>query len=584
MEETPLFETFDLNANLHDRLDAIGYKNATPVQAMAIPPAIEGHDVLATARTGTGKTAAFVLPILQTGRPGVIICPTRELALQVVTEVERLSGIEDRAIPLIGGAAMKKQIQQLQDLPDAILVATPGRICDHIDRGNINLYDRDILVLDEADEMLSMGFSDDLDYIVERMHPEHQTLLFSATMPKQIRKLAGKILKNPITIKASGEKDRPPSLVDQYLMICKMSNRIEAMERLLLAWKPEATMIFCKTRNRVEIVADALRPEGAEAIHGGMSQAERTRVMDRFREGRTNLLVATDVASRGIDVDRVDLIIQDDLPSDDDTYIHRVGRTGRAGRTGRSVLMIGNRATRHVSRMEKKVGNLTKMDVPSQGDIDALRLVRMLDELAEVEPADNAREVLDEAIERGLAPEDIAMKAMTLLLGSKSPGSEKAPVETNTRDNGPKAALVLGLGGMDGISAGAVAGMLYKVGNLPDNCVGRIEMLDKITAVELPESIIDQLVTDLQEEKVGRRFVRPRKSDDWTFAPEESHPSQRRGGFNRGGDRGRGGGDRGGRGGDRGRGGGDRGGRGGDRGRGGFGQRRQGGGGGSRRY
>ena len=134
MEESPLFETFDLNANLHDRLDAIGYKNATPVQAMAIPPAIEGHDVLATARTGTGKTAAFVLPILQTGRPGVIICPTRELALQVVTEVERLSGIEDRAIPLIGGAAMKKQIQQLQDLPDAILVATPGRICDHIDR------------------------------------------------------------------------------------------------------------------------------------------------------------------------------------------------------------------------------------------------------------------------------------------------------------------------------------------------------------------------------------------------------------------------------------------------------------------
>ena len=577
MEETPLFETFDLNANLHDRLDAIGYKNATPVQAMAIPPAIEGHDVLATARTGTGKTAAFVLPILQTGRPGVIICPTRELALQVVTEVERLSGIEDRAIPLIGGAAMKKQIQQLQDLPDAILVATPGRICDHIDRGNVNLYDRDILVLDEADEMLSMGFSDDLDYIVEKMHPEHQTLLFSATMPKQIRKLAGKILKDPITIKASGEKDRPPSLVDQYLMICKMSNRIQAMERLLLAWKPEATMIFCKTRNRVEIVADALRPEGAEAIHGGMSQAERTRVMGRFREGRTNLLVATDVASRGIDVDRVDLVIQDDLPSDDDTYIHRVGRTGRAGRAGRSVLMIGNRATRHVSRMEKKVGNLTKMDVPSQGDIDALRLVRMLDELIEVEPADNAQEVLDEAIERGLAPEDIAMKAMTLLLGAKSPGSEKAPVETNTRDNGPKAALVLGLGGMDGVTAGAVAGMLYKVGNLPDNCVGRIEMLDKITAVELPESMIDQLVIDLQEETVGRRFVRPRKSDDWTFAPEDAHPSQRRGGFNRGGDRGRGGGDRGGRGGDRGRGGG-------DRGRGGFGQRRQGGGGGSRRY
>ncbi|MGB0174543.1 MAG: DEAD/DEAH box helicase, partial [Candidatus Poseidoniaceae archaeon] len=356
MSDSTTFESLELEAHLLDRLDALGYEFATPVQAMAIPPAIAGRDVLATARTGTGKTAAFVLPILQTHKPGVIICPTRELALQVVNEIERLSGLDNIATALIGGASMKKQIQQLTEWPDAILVATPGRICDHMERGNVDLNQYDVLVLDEADEMLSMGFADDLEYIVDQMNPDHQTLLFSATMPKHVQKLANKILEDPEQIRASGTEARPPSLVKQYVMICTLRQRVDAIEKLLLAWQPSAAIIFCKTRNRVETVADILRPKGAEALHGGMSQAERTRVMNRFREGRTNLLVATDVAARGIDVDRVDLVLQDDLPTDDDTYIHRVGRTGRAGRTGRSVLMVGNRAVRHIKRIEKKVG------------------------------------------------------------------------------------------------------------------------------------------------------------------------------------------------------------------------------------
>ena len=539
MSEQTTFESLELEAHLLDRLDALNYEFATPVQAMAIPPAIEGKDVLATARTGTGKTAAFVLPILQTHRPGVIICPTRELALQVVNEIERLSGLDNIATALIGGASMKKQIQQLTEWPDAILVATPGRICDHMERGNVDLNQYDVLVLDEADEMLSMGFADDLEYIVEQMNPDHQTLLFSATMPKHVQKLANRILEDPVQIQASGKEERPPSLVKQFVMVCTLRQRVDAIEKLLMAWQPNATMIFCKTRNRVETVADILRPSGAEAIHGGMSQAERTRVMNRFREGRTNVLVATDVAARGIDVDRVDLVIQDDLPTDDDTYIHRVGRTGRAGRTGRSVLMVGNRAVRHIKRIEKKAGFLERMDVPSQEDINKLQQGRLIEEFMEIEPQSSAQETLDAAKEAGLSAEDVALAALSKLLNSNDSDDTETVPQVNKSDNGPKPALVLGLGAMDGIARGAITGMVYKVGNLPDASVGRIEILDKITAVELPEPFIDQLVQDLEQERVGHRYVRPRRSDDWTFQPEGRHPSQRRhgGGGRQGGGR-----------------------------------------------
>ena len=539
MSEQTTFESLELEAHLIDRLDALNYEFATPVQAMAIPPAIEGKDVLATARTGTGKTAAFVLPILQTHRAGVIICPTRELALQVVNEIERLSGLDNIATALIGGASMKKQIQQLTEWPDAILVATPGRICDHMERGNVDLNQYDVLVLDEADEMLSMGFAEDLEYIVEQMNPDHQTLLFSATMPKHVQKLANRILEDPVQIQASGKEDRPPSLVKQFVMICTLRQRVDAIEKLLMAWQPNATMVFCKTRNRVETVADILRPSGAEAIHGGMSQAERTRVMNRFREGRTNVLVATDVAARGIDVDRVDLVIQDDLPTDDDTYIHRVGRTGRAGRTGRSVLMVGNRAVRHIKRIEKKAGSLEQMDVPSQEDINKLQRARLIEEFTEIEPQTSAQETLEAAKEAGLSAEDVALAALSKLLNSNESKESETVPQVNKSDNGPKPALVLGLGAMDGIARGAITGMVYKVGNLPDASVGRIEILDKITAVELPESFIDQLVQDLDQERVGHRYVRPRRSDDWTFQPEGRHPSQRRhgGGGRQGGGR-----------------------------------------------
>ena len=539
MSESITFESLNLETHLLDRLDALGYEFATPVQAMAIPPAVEGKDVLATARTGTGKTAAFVLPILQTHKAGVIICPTRELALQVVNEIERLSGLDNIATALIGGASMKKQIQQLNDWPDAILVATPGRICDHMERGNVDLNQYEVLVLDEADEMLSMGFAEDLEYIVDQMNPDRQTLLFSATMPKHVQKLSNKILDNPERILASGKEERPPSLVHQYVMVCTLRERVDAIEKLLLAWQPNAAIIFCKTRNRVETVADILRPKGAEALHGGMSQAERTRVMNRFREGRTNVLVATDVAARGIDVDRVDLVIQDDLPTDDDTYIHRVGRTGRAGRTGRSVLMVGNRAVRHIKRIEKKAGTLERMDVPTQKDIDNIQRSQLIEEFSEIEPQENAINTFNEAVASGLSAENIAIAALSKLLHSAPEQEKSSTPQVNKSDNGPKAALVLGLGAMDGIDRGAITGMVYRVGNLPDASVGRIEMLDKITAVELPEPFIDQLVQDLEQERVGRRYVRPRRSDDWTFQPEGRHPSQRRhgGGGRQGGGR-----------------------------------------------
>ncbi|MDP6865747.1 MAG: DbpA RNA binding domain-containing protein, partial [Candidatus Poseidoniaceae archaeon] len=241
---------------------------------------------------------------------------------------------------------------------------------------------------------------------------------------------------------------------------------------------------------------------------------------------------------RGIDVDRVDLVLQDDLPTDDDTYIHRVGRTGRAGRTGRSVLMVGNRAVRHIKRIEKKAGELERMEIPTQKDIDHIQRAQLVEEFSEIEAQQNAVDTFNAAKDAGMSAEDVAIAALSKLLGS-SPEKETSNVpKVNKSDNGPKPALVLGLGAMDGIERGAITGMVYRVGNLPDAAVGRIEMLDKITAVELPEEFIDQLVQDLDQERVGRRYVRPRRSDDWTFQPEGRHPSQRRhGGGRQGGGR-----------------------------------------------
>ena len=321
-------------------------------------------------------------------------------------------------------------------------------------------------------------------------------------MPKHVQKLANKILDEPEHIRASGKAERPPSLVKQFVMICTQRQRVEAIEKLLLAWQPNAAIIFCKTRNRVETVADILRPKGAEALHGGMSQAERTRVMNRFREGRTNVLVATDVASRGIDVDRVDLILQDDLPTDDDTYIHRVGRTGRAGRTGRSVLMVGNRAVRHIKRIEKKAGSLEQIDVPTQQDIDDMQRAQLVQQFNEIEPQQTAFDAFNAARESGMSAEKIAIAALSKLLDSSSEQEATSTPQVNKSDNGPKAALVLGLGAMDGIDRGAITGMVYRVGNLPDGSVGRIEMLDKITAVELPEEFIDFV----QNPPLGQNF------------------------------------------------------------------------------
>ena len=538
MSESTTFESLELEAHLLDRLDALGYEFATPVQALAIPPAIAGKDILATARTGTGKTAAFVLPILQTHKAGVIICPTRELALQVVNEIERLSGLDNIATALIGGASMKKQIQQLNEWPEAILVATPGRICDHMERGNVDLNQYDVLVLDEADEMLSMGFAEDLDYIVDQMNPDHQTLLFSATMPKHVQKLANKILDEPEQIRASGKAERPPSLVKQFVMICTLRQRVEAIEKLLLLGNQTLQSSSAKhaTESRPLLTFSGQR-ELKHFTEG--CRRPSARVMNRFREGRTNVLVATDVASRGIDVDRVDLILQDDLPTDDDTYIHRVGRTGRAGRTGRSVLMVGNRAVRHIKRIEKKAGSLEQIDVPTQQDIDDMQRAQLVQQFNEIEPQQTAFDAFNAARESGMSAEKIAIAALSKLLDSSSEQEATSTPQVNKSDNGPKAALVLGLGAMDGIDRGAITGMVYRVGNLPDGSVGRIEMLDKITAVELPEEFIDQLVQDLDQERVGHRYVRPRRSDDWTFQPEGRHPSQRRhgGGGRQGGGR-----------------------------------------------
>src|ERR1041385_138872 len=337
------FNELPLSAPVQSALEAMGFEEATPVQAETIPLLLAGTDLVAQAQTGTGKTAAFGIPLVEaarSGRRGLVLCPTRELAQQVQRELQAIAkGSPADVVCLIGGSSFGEQVLALKHHPDAILVATPGRIVDPLGRGTLDLGAITLLVLDEADEMLSMGFADDLEAIVAALPTARQTMLFTATLAPVVDQLARKALKDPVTIRA-GARGATAALVQQLYAVVGGHERTEAVRRILDVEHPKAALLFCRTRERVEQLGQELKALGPEVLHGGMDQRVRDAAMSRVRGGRTKLLIATDVAARGLDVEDIELVLHDEAAADVDTYIHRIGRTGRAGRSGRSILFL----------------------------------------------------------------------------------------------------------------------------------------------------------------------------------------------------------------------------------------------------
>ncbi|HEY4548693.1 MAG TPA: DEAD/DEAH box helicase, partial [Bacillus sp. (in: firmicutes)] len=343
------FSDFGLSKEIEQAVFNMGFEEPTPIQAQAIPIALDGKDMIGQAQTGTGKTTAFGVPLLEKlsvkeGTQGLVVCPTRELAVQVAEELNRIGqGKGIRALPIYGGQDISRQIRSLKNGPQ-VIVATPGRLIDHIERKTIRLGAIKMVVLDEADEMLNMGFVEDIEKILAETPKEKQTMLFSATMPRRIQNLAERFMKNPEIVKVKA-KEMTVTNIEQYYVEAHEKQKFDVLCGLLDIQTPELAIVFGRTKKRVDEVVDGLIKRGysAEGIHGDIPQSKRDQVIRRFKEASIDIMVATDVAARGLDISGVSHVYNFDIPQDPESYVHRIGRTGRAGKKGKAMTFVSPR-------------------------------------------------------------------------------------------------------------------------------------------------------------------------------------------------------------------------------------------------
>ncbi len=554
--ETPPFSSLGLTPELLEAVSALGYESPSPIQALAIPVALKGRSLVGLSETGSGKTAAFALPVLQSidvscrDTQALIVCPTRELAVQVCEQVHILGsgfGRDLQVAPVYGGASMERQMKLLRR-GSQIVVGTPGRLLDLWRRKALKLDRTRIAVLDEADRMLDMGFREDMEEILGAMPKERQTLFFSATMNRQVEGLIKRFANDPEMLKVKS-KSLTVESVDQVCYEVRARSKIEVLSRLLDMEPPRLAIVFCNTKRNVDDCTESLIARGytADRLHGDIPQTMRERVLRRFREGSVELLVATDVAARGLDVDNIDIVFNYDLPQDPEDYVHRIGRTGRAGRTGKAASFIYGRDVYRLQAIERYTRQKIRRDrIPTQEQVEGRLADQILEKVRatlEAEKFGGHEEQLDRLLEAGHSATDISGALFALLYGSVSrdgeeiaedrPGSQRR--ERNDRPRQPRgdsrerhdrgdrgergerhdrgdhrdrgdsqpqrsgegmSTLFLSLGKEDGIRPGELAGMIYSEAQLPQGSVGRIALFAKHALVdvrsELAESVIEK--------------------------------------------------------------------------------------------
>ncbi|MBQ6511887.1 MAG: DEAD/DEAH box helicase [Methanobrevibacter sp.] len=382
------FEDFNISSQIKDAIGQMGFTKPTPIQEKAIPQALKGMDITAQAQTGSGKTIAFAIPVLEKifipdkSPQAIILCPTRELCMQVADEINKVgSKIKKlKVLAVYGGQPIGKQTRVLKKGVH-IVVGTPGRVIDHIERENLDLIGVESVVLDEADEMLEMGFREDIEEILSNTPNQRQTLLFSATIPSEIREIAKKYQKSPKFIKISSNRKNAPKIT-QYYYKCDINDKFDSLTRLIMAYDVKLILIFCNTKKSVDFVKKHLKKQefNVDALHGDMTQKARDKVMNKFRNGNINILVATDVAARGLDIDGVDVVINYDVAQNADDYTHRIGRTARAGKTGYALSLV---SADEVSRFNniKKSNNISQKQIPTLLEINELKSLLILNDV-----------------------------------------------------------------------------------------------------------------------------------------------------------------------------------------------------------
>ena len=545
------FANLGLDQRLQDTLTSLGYEEPTPIQREAIPRLLEGVDLLGQAATGTGKTAAFSLPMLhrlaatRSGKAktprGLVLTPTRELAMQVAEAIQGYGkNLGLSALPIYGGQAFDLQVRGLRRGID-VIVATPGRALDHIRNNTLSLKQIEMVVLDEADEMLDMGFLEDIEAILEHTPETRQTVMFSATLPARVAGIVKRHLKDPVKVQiaVSPMANGQVPTVRQTAYIVPRAQKIAALGRLIDVENPGSAIVFCRTRTEVDELVSKLTAQGqrVEPLHGGMSQAQRERVMKKLRSAAVDLVVATDVAARGLDIDRLTHVFNFDVPAAPESYVHRIGRVGRAGREGVAITLAEPRERRMLRNIEQVTGQrLEQGRLPTQADMQARRLEMTRATL---------RELLLEAkhdrflpIVQSLSEEfellDIALAAIKLAEGPETTDGLDLPVPS---DNEPMVRLVIGIGRQAGISpkdfVGAITGEL----GVSSRAIGAIQIGDRQAIVEVRESLVDPVIKALSSTRIKGHQVEVKRAGDMLSLGREDGERNRDGRNAKGGDR-----------------------------------------------
>ena len=572
MEETKTFAEFAISEDVLQAISDMGFEEPTPIQVMAIPQILEGNDVTGQAQTGTGKTAAFGIPIIEKLDPenknvqALVLSPTRELTIQTAEEFSRLMKYKHglNVVPIYGGQPIDRQLRALRG-PVQVVIGTPGRVIDHINRGTLHLDEVSMFVLDEADQMLDMGFREDIEAIFRETPEERQTILFSATMPGPILDITKRFQKDPVFVKITRRELTVPQIEQTYIEV-RERDKLEALCRMLDINNPELAIVFCNTKRTVDDLMSRMQARGyfVEALHGDMKQIQRDRVMARFRAGSIDVLIATDVAARGIDVDDVDIVFNYDVPQDVEYYVHRIGRTGRAGRTGKSVTFVAPREIyklRDIQRYAKI--KIAKTPIPSLDDVAEMKQQLFLDKVRDVMKAGELEiylPLVEQLLETETEEQEVtsievaaALLKMHLEDGKTSMSEEivelqpraepvpfKGEVEEGTYENcGAEPGMVrfrITLGKNQQIRPKDIVGAFAGECDIPGSAIGRIDLYSNYSFVEVPLEHADHVA-----EVMGGATIRGKELQISVATPRPERDGndfrrERRGG-DRGGDR-----------------------------------------------
>ncbi|MET0524667.1 MAG: DEAD/DEAH box helicase [Nocardioides sp.] len=538
-EATPTFADLGLGTAVLKGLADVGYESPSRIQAATIPPLLAGDDLVGLAQTGTGKTAAFALPILdrldlkQKTPQALVLAPTRELALQVCEAFERyaaqVKGVH--VLPVYGGQGYGVQLSALRRGVH-IVVGTPGRIMDHLEKGTLDLTELRFLVLDEADEMLNMGFADDVETILSDTPDTKQVALFSATMPAPIRRLSKKYLTDPVEITVKDKTTTSANTTQRYLLV-SYPQKVDALTRILEVENFEGMIVFVRTKNETEMLAEKLRARGysAQAINGDVAQVQRERTVNQLRAGKLDILVATDVAARGLDVERISHVVNYDIPTDTESYVHRIGRTGRAGRSGDAISFVTPRERYLLRHIEKATRQpLTQMQLPSVEDVNVTRLARFDDQITEALTRtgriERFRDIIGHYVQEHDVPEvDVAAALAVVAQGDtplllepdQEPARRERPERGERRDHGdraprrasdqPMATYKIMVGKRHKVEPRQIVGAIANEGGLRRHDFGHISIRPDHSLVELPAELPGKVWKALEQTRISGKLI-----------------------------------------------------------------------------